>query len=112
MQRELDTLVVFCKYKNLGCEWQGVLKEWEGHSEGCKFKGVSCPFSGCGQMVLTSELEQHKLECSFRPSQCEYCKLQLQFHELEVFCMLLPQETRDLKYQLYRNILKIVPSIQ
>ena len=85
MQRELDALLVFCKYKNLGCEWQGVLKEWEGHSEGCKFKGVSCPFSGCEQMLLTSELEQHKLECSFRPSQCEYCKLQLQFHELEVF---------------------------
>ena len=88
VQRELEALLVFCKYKNLGCDWKGVLKDWEGHSEGCKFKGVSCPFSGCDQMLLVSELEQHKQECSFRPTECEYCNLQLTFHELEVFMLI------------------------
>lgn len=86
VQRELDALLVFCKYKNLGCDWKGILKDWEGHfTESCEFKGVSCPFSGCGQMLLASKLEQHKQECSYRPTECEYCNLQLKFHELEVF---------------------------
>ena len=98
MQRELALLKVYCKYKDLGCEWQGVLKEWEGHMEGCEFKGVGCPFSGCDRMLRVTDLEQHKLKCSFRPVNCEHCNLQLKFHGLEVcsilFSILLKERER------------------
>lgn len=91
VQRELERIVVYCKYKDLGCDWQGVLKEWEGHTEGCKFKGVSCPFPGCRRILRASELEQHRLECPFRPVTCEHCNTDLKFHELEVLssCVLI-----------------------
>nr|CAH04636.1 tumour necrosis receptor-associated factor [Suberites domuncula] len=83
-QKDIIKILVACKYVDLGCTWQGFLKDWELHSAGCICKGVSCPHNGCSSMVAVRHLEGHKLVCPFRQDECMHCKLQLQHNQLEI----------------------------
>ena len=77
--------LVHCMYLALGCEWQGKLKDWEGHIETCTYKGVNCTFEGCSEMLLASHLEEHQQQCGYRPAECEYCHINLPFNKLQVY---------------------------
>ncbi|KAJ8308690.1 hypothetical protein KUTeg_013564 [Tegillarca granosa] len=63
----------------------------EAHEDkACQFKPVECPFkgSGCQEKFLARNQEQHILNCTYKPTECMYCKLQIpvylkQKHETE-----------------------------
>lgn len=90
--------VVHCLYIALGCEWQGKLKDWEGHIETCTYKGVNCTFEGCREMLLASQLEEHQRQCGYRPIECEYCHTNLPFNKLQVYTVVA--KSRDFNSSL------------
>ena len=70
VQREVNALVIYCKWKRLGCEWQGKLAEIGEHLDpkeegpcksGCGYVLVECS-NKCGAMVERRQLVQHEMD--------------------------------------------------
>ena len=73
IEREINSLHIYCTNKEKGCEWQGELNDINDHlgnSKGCQFEEVKCS-NECGKMIqrqyLTSHVEtecpRHKVNC-------------------------------------------------
>ena len=67
--REINSLHIYCTYKEKGCEWQGELNDINNHlgnSDGCQFEEVKCS-NECGEMIQHQYLTSHvETECPRR----------------------------------------------
>ena len=71
-EREILSMKVYCMYEGEGCDWQGEVREAEGHE--CVFKPVPCE-NNCGEMIQSIFLEDHlKLHCVNRRHACSECQ--------------------------------------
>ena len=71
-EREILSMKVHCMYEGEGCDWQGEVREAEGHE--CVFKPVPCE-NNCGEMIQSIFLEDHlKLHCVNRRHACSECQ--------------------------------------
>ena len=74
--REINSLHIYCTYKEKGCEWQGELNDINNHlgnSDGCQFEEVKCS-NECGEMIQRQYLTSHvETECPRRKVSCQYC---------------------------------------
>ena len=57
---------------------------FQGHIEACAYKSVTCPHSGCGQLIARSDLEEHARGCPHRLVKCDYCHLQVPLNKKQV----------------------------
>ena len=94
LQRELQSLEVFCAQKDKGCHWEGTLKDYQvesymalkhsrmksstllfqAHIESCDHLTTECP-NGCGIRFEKRFMDKHQSEdCSKRTVVCEFCK--------------------------------------
>lgn len=83
LKRKIDSLQVYCKNHNQGCEWvrsvgdEKALADHldpENSTETCGYVEVECPRTSCNISILRKDLEHHlDSECKQRPYQCEYC---------------------------------------
>ncbi|XP_065887991.1 TNF receptor-associated factor 4-like [Dysidea avara] len=79
LQRRINELKIYCKYKKEGCQWTGEIGELNKHLnldniEGdCKYILVSCPYS-CRMSISRLTLQQHiDKKCMLRPYTCMFC---------------------------------------
>ena len=86
-QREVKSLEVWCKNRDMGCHWKGELGYLEAHLKspnplsGCIFECMPC--SDCGQSVQKCNMDEHKLEkCQRRPLDCDYCDYSSSYDEV------------------------------
>ena len=74
LQREIQSLEIFCPQKEKGCDWQGALRDAPVHAETCLFVSIECP-NGCGAKFERRFAETHcKADCAKRTITCEFCK--------------------------------------
>ena len=77
IEREINSLKVYCTNKEKGCEWQGELNDINNHlgnSDGCWFEKVKCS-NECGKMIERQILNKIHVEteCPRRKVNCQYC---------------------------------------
>lgn len=74
LQKEIQSLEVFCTNKSKGCEWSGALRELSTHLETCGFVTIDCP-NECGVKFERRFMDKHKKDdCAKRTTICEFCK--------------------------------------
>ena len=103
IKREINRLLVKCHNHEMGCEWKGLFKDLivscfiyyehvnsfvllqDQHLSSCQYITVECRYTGCGDRVLLSKLEDHlKNECLQRLVECKDCGRKLAYKDLKV----------------------------
>jgi len=73
LQKEIQNLEVYCTTKDKGCDWDGTLRDFQGHIETCGFIPIDCP-NQCGAKFERRFLNKHQNEdCAKRTVVCEFC---------------------------------------
>ena len=77
LQREIDSLRIYCINHSQGCRWTGQLTALTQHlasdRDGCGFVEVECTLN-CGVKINRSQLTKHlHHDCPQMPYQCKYC---------------------------------------
>ncbi|XP_078454698.1 TNF receptor-associated factor 2-like isoform X1 [Lampetra planeri] len=82
LRREMGVLPVRCVSE--GCEWRGLLLEYDAHVERCDWVLVPCLLAGCALLLPRAELHRHVAqECSVRPVPCAACAQLLPYRQLQ-----------------------------
>eukprot|EP00794_Sanderia_malayensis_P014087 gene14087-15559_t len=85
VKREIQNLDLYCKYRDSGCEWMGILKNYEDHMKHCRYEDIECTNDGCTQIIPRHLLEKHLREtCPLRLVSCEFCKEKVPKSKLEI----------------------------
>ena len=77
LQREINSLKIYCVNRSLGCRWIGELSAFTHHldseRDGCGFVEVECALK-CGVKTQRGQLIKHlHYDCPQRPYECGYC---------------------------------------
>ena len=67
---------IYCNNKDKGCQWEGLLKDFEeGHLPKCAYQIIGCS-NNCGEANLQrQELDRHLIQvCPRRQFTCPFCK--------------------------------------
>ena len=88
----LEKQIVFCRNKNLGCEWQGKLGDRKAHlNYECMKEIIPCEFApDCKVKDLRENILTHVKICPYRLIQCEYCEETMTFENLEYHNKICP----------------------
>ena len=74
MIRMTDKLTIYCNNKDKGCQWEGLLKDFEeGHLPKCPYQIIGCS-NNCGVNLQHQELDRHLIQCPRRQFTCPFCK--------------------------------------
>jgi len=83
VMREVNSLMVRCPQKEIGCDWEGELGQLQQHmnpgvktqGKGCGFVLVDCVYK-CGEQFPRREIQEHELEeCLRRPIEVQISSL-------------------------------------
>lgn len=79
VQRAVNSLIIYCQWKRLGCDWQGELghlsEHLDGTENGCGLVMVECRYK-CGEMVERRGLAEHQRDtCAKRPVETQMASL-------------------------------------
>ena len=107
--REVNTLVIYCPQKELGCDWKGELGKVYGHLypehggvNGCGYMIIACSYK-CGVKLQRQKLREHEMEiCPKRPIEIQVASLLKKF---EAENKLLRQELGEIK-EAHKNEIK------
>ena len=73
--RRVKNLKLSCENEDRGCDWSGILDEYDAHVTECGFVVVDCPNDGCTDKILKKFLHEHlSLACHRRLVECPVCK--------------------------------------
>ena len=77
LQREINSLKIYCSNWSQGCRWTGELtaitRHLESQNGGCGIVTVECALK-CGMKIERSQLAKHQqYDCLQRPYECGYC---------------------------------------
>ena len=111
MKNDLDSLLIKCKYQQIGCTAVCRLEDLPRHENECEHTAVICPNVGCQQVIEQQLFEQHLEECRFQARECpngcgltilessdnehsciSELRLELECLESEMICRLQEQE--------------------
>ncbi len=71
--REIESLRVYCNYKDAGCKWISELRNVEKHMNTCNYQTVQCP--DCMDTMMKRNLDNHRSDdCPMRQHKCPLCK--------------------------------------
>lgn len=73
-ERFILNLEMYCPNHAQGCDWQGVLRELDGHiAESCPYATIPCP-NACGRSLQRYLQKVHvESECPMRKITCPFC---------------------------------------
>jgi TNF receptor-associated factor 4 len=104
--REVNSLVICCPEKELGCEWEGELGQLQRHlnpgagvtsAQGCEFLTVECAYR-CGAQLQRRLIQEHEMEvCLNRPIEMQVASLLKKFEAIDAENKLLRQELKEMK---------------
>ncbi|CAF0923594.1 unnamed protein product [Adineta steineri] len=81
LQKDIQSLEVYCTNKDKGCDWDGTLRDFPVHFETCGFISAEC-LNGCGATFEKRFMNKHqKDDCPKRPVSCEFCKTSIIFED-------------------------------
>ena len=82
-ERKILALRVYCRVKDRGCGWKGVLRELDTHLDtDCQYVAVDCP-NGCGERPKRRNLPDHlRNSCPKREFSCPYCQLKATYERV------------------------------
>ena len=88
----LEKQIVFCRNKELGCEWQGKLGDRKTHlNYECMKESINCEYApDCKEKDLRENILNHIKICPYRLIQCEYCEETMTFENLEYHNKICP----------------------
>ena len=88
----LEKQIVFCRNKELGCEWQGKLGDRKTHlNYECMKETINCEYApDCKEKDLRENILNHIKICPYRLIQCEYCEETMTFENLEYHNKICP----------------------
>lgn len=71
--REINATIVFCKYREQGCDWLGNVHKTKAHLENrCIYTELKC--TTCNSTVRRGEMPEHlEAKCYIQWSQCPHC---------------------------------------
>ena len=71
---KIHHFAIYCDNKDKGCQWEGLLKDFEeGHLPKCPYQIISCS-NNCGMNLQHQELDRHLIQCPRRQFTCPFCK--------------------------------------
>ncbi|XP_078685288.1 TNF receptor-associated factor 2-like [Branchiostoma floridae x Branchiostoma belcheri] len=75
IEREIQSIEVFCNNDDDGCKWQGLLKDLKIHRDECEHEKIACIHQDCGERIPRRDLSKHLTDnCAFRSAACQWCK--------------------------------------
>ena len=107
LTREVNTLVIHCPQKEVGCGWEGELGQLQLHlnpeagpssiTKGCDYMIVACSYQ-CGVHLQRQKIQEHEMEiCPRRPVEMQVASLMRKVEAITVENQLLRQELNQLK---------------
>ena len=83
LERKILALQVYCRVKDRGCGWKGVLRELDTHLDtDCQYVAVDCP-NGCGERPKRRNLPDHlRNSCPKRKFSCPYCQFKATYERV------------------------------
>ena len=83
LERKILALRVYCRVKDHGCGWKGVLRELDTHLDtDCQYVDVDCPNS-CGEQPKRRNLPVHlRNSCPKRKFSCPYCQFEATYERV------------------------------
>ena len=91
VMREVNSLMVRCTHKGIGCNWKGELGQLQEHlnpgasadqRKGCGYVRVECRYQ-CGEMFLRNAVQCHELHhCPMRPVEMQVSSLAMKLDSL------------------------------
>ena len=82
--RRIKHLKLSCDNEDRGCNWSGILDEYDAHMRECGFTVVECPSDGCTDKILKKFLHEHlSLACRRRLVECSVCKEKVVNEEIQ-----------------------------
>ena len=74
IESNLNAEIVYCKHKDIGCKFTGMLKNLEDHlTSTCRKQVISCENSDCGISLLREDMVRHLKICDYRQVNCPLC---------------------------------------
>ena len=85
-QKKIESLQVYCTWKDRGCYWSGTLEQLDCHldpdQDSCQYVDTKCPLN-CQLTIPKSKVEQHVAqECTKRPHVCQHCGFKATYEEV------------------------------
>ena len=104
LAREIKALVIYCPYKEDGCEWEGELGQLPSHlnpevggQNGCGYVIVACSYE-CGVYLQRRNIREHEMEiCPEHPTEVQVAGLMRKFEAIISENQLLQQELHVIK---------------
>ena len=81
--RRIKQLRLSCKNEDRGCDWSGILDEYDAHIAECGFVVLDCPNEGCADKIPRNLLDEHlSMLCRRRLIDCTCCKEKVAYEEM------------------------------
>ena len=71
LERILNDKLVYCSFKEGGCEWKDKLRALQKHLKTCGFKAVPCSY--CSSLFQRLAINKHENTCPLKPVECVWC---------------------------------------
>ena len=87
VKREVNALMICCRWRQLGCDWEGELGQLEEHlhpgvgsrGKGCGYVIIECVYK-CGERLERRMIQDHELDaCPRRPIEVQMSRLARKF---------------------------------
>lgn len=114
VQNMINKLVMFCDYRNNGCEQKLMLEMYDAHIQKCEFKLLPCPNAGCNASLLRKDLSQHVSNtCEFREIVCtKGCRLKIPINDLNFHnCMIALKQKSEKQQKLIQEYWKKIQEL-
>jgi len=77
----IQSLLVYCPNKDVGCDWVGQINQIDAHVNECLSQEIQCT-NNCGKKFQRKYLDEHLVEC---PWYCHYCKTSADPQEIDKY---------------------------
>lgn len=102
LTREVNSMIIYCKHREKGCDWKGERRHLKAHlnperaqggsaplQKGCDYQSVACTY--CGERLQRRNIREHEVDiCPKRPVEAK----------LESFKRMTEKENRRLQQEL------------
>jgi hypothetical protein len=76
----LEKQSIYCTNKNRNCKWSGKFSALDDHlNTNCQKNPVKCKNSGCEDIVLREQFENHFRSCQYRSISCADCNASIPY---------------------------------
>ena len=103
----IDKQLIFCKNKQIGCEFLGDVKSYREHIlKECLKEKINCTLEGCKCIIYREFIKEHLETCEYRTIKCIYCKNEMKFNTINEHNSVCPKIEVECPLQCGLKILR------